>query len=336
MTNLRFYNYGDDWVGMEAEPSNDREATLQAEPAEASSKNEKQAEQQHNNEKAVEPPKYEPPSYDDEADDPPVTLPPEKERPGPPPPPGSFPEEPPHHPPPHHHPHHHGPPGCGSGRGRGAHFHHGGPFGGRGGHGFGQHPFSAGPGRCGRGEPPPGAFPFRGWGGPRGRWRDPAFWGQFRGGPGEEGFNMDAIANFLKETFGVDLSGSRGRSRSRGDPDADYVPPVDVFDTPKAFVIHVSLAGAKKEDLGVTWNAEDSSVHVAGVIHRPGDEELLKTIGMDERDVGAFARNVRLGDRTHPAAIDSDAITARMEDGVLIVEVPKSQDFVKSKKVEVE
>ena len=334
MTNLRFYNYGDDWVGMEAEPSDDREATLQPEQAESSRKDEKQAEQQLS-EKAAEPPKYEPPSYQDDAEDPPVSLPAEKERPGPPPPPGSFPEEPPHGPPPHHHHHHHGPLGCG--RGRGGQFHRGGPFGGRGGPGFGPHPFFGGPGRCGRGGPPPGGFPFRGWGGPRGRrWRDPAFWAQFRGGPGEEqSFNMDVIAKFLKESFGIDLGGG-DRGRGRNDPDADYVPPVDVFDSPAAFVIHVSLAGAKKEDLGVTWNAEESSLHVAGVIHRPGDEALLKTIAMDERDVGAFERNVRLGDRTHPAAIDADNITARMEDGVLIVEVPKAQGFVKSKKVEVE
>ena len=146
---------------------------------------------------------------------------------------------------------------------------------------------------------------------------------------------MEAIANFLRETFGIDINGGRGRGS--GDAEGDYSPPVDVFETTTDFVIHVSLAGAKKEDLGVTWNPEDSTVQIAGVIHRPGDEDFLKTIAMDERNIGPFARQVRLGDRAHPASVDADAITARMEDGVLMVNVPKvEKEPVEAKKVNVQ
>ncbi|KAL2356911.1 HSP20-like chaperone [Cryomyces antarcticus] len=117
----------------------------------------------------------------------------------------------------------------------------------------------------------------------------------------------------------------------------DFVPAVDVFDTESAFVVHVSLAGAKKEDVGVNWDDEKNELIVAGVIHRPGDEDFLKTLALDERRIGAFERKVTLGSRAKPAQIDVDAITAKMEDGVLRVEVPKQdKDYVEIRKVDIE
>jgi HSP20 family protein len=97
------------------------------------------------------------------------------------------------------------------------------------------------------------------------------------------------------------------------------------------------LPGAKKEDVGVNWDAEKSELSVAGVIYRPGDEELLKTLAMDERKVGPFERKIRLGTRANPAHVDADGITAKLEDGVLRVEVRKEDEgFVEIKKVDIE
>lgn len=121
------------------------------------------------------------------------------------------------------------------------------------------------------------------------------------------------------------------------DKSEDFQPEADVFDTPEAFVVHVSLPGAKKEDVGVNWDAEKSELGVAGVVYRPGDEEFLKTLAMDERKVGAFERKVRLGSRANPAQVDVDGISARMEDGVLRIEVPKLDGgYVEIKKVDIE
>jgi HSP20 family protein len=116
----------------------------------------------------------------------------------------------------------------------------------------------------------------------------------------------------------------------------DFTPDVDVFDGPESFVVDVSLSGAKKEDIGVSWNSEKSELEIAGVLHRRGDEEFLQTLAMNERKVGAFQRTVRLGSRANPASIDSDAITAKMEDGVLRIDVPKlDAGYVEIKKVDV-
>lgn len=122
-----------------------------------------------------------------------------------------------------------------------------------------------------------------------------------------------------------------------GNGDENFSPEIDIFDTAESYVVHVSLPGAKKDDVGVNWDAEKSELSIAGVVHRPGDEDLLKTLAMNERKVGAFERKVRLGSRANPAPVDVEGITAKMEDGVLRVEVPKMESgFVEIKKVDIE
>ena len=116
----------------------------------------------------------------------------------------------------------------------------------------------------------------------------------------------------------------------------DFTPPADIFDTPDAYVVHLSLPGAKKEDVGVNWDADKSELNVAGVIYRPGDEEFLKTLALDERKVGVFDRKVKLGSKENPANVDADGIGAKMEDGVLLITIPKTEEFVDVKKVDIE
>jgi HSP20 family protein len=117
----------------------------------------------------------------------------------------------------------------------------------------------------------------------------------------------------------------------------DYTPDADIFDTDSTYVVHVSLPGAKKEDVGVNWDAEKSELSIAGVIYRPGDEDFLKTLALNERKVGAFERKIRLGTRANPANVDADGMTAKLEDGVLRVEVPKlDSGYVEIRKVDIE
>lgn len=117
----------------------------------------------------------------------------------------------------------------------------------------------------------------------------------------------------------------------------DFQPPVDVFSTPSAYHIHVSLPGAKKEDVGLNYDADKSELSIAGVIYRPGDEEFLKTLSMSERKVGVFDRKVRLGNERHPAEVDVDGITAKLEDGILRIELPRiEKEYVNVKKVDIE
>jgi len=143
--------------------------------------------------------------------------------------------------------------------------------------------------------------------------------------------------NFLSGLFDVPTP-TNNETNTNENETHDFAPEADVFDTPSSFVIHVSLPGAKKEDVGVNWDPENSEISVAGVIYRPGDEEFLKTLAMDERKVGPFERKIRLGTKANPAKIDDEGISAKMEDGVLRIEVPKlgTEDFVEVRKVDIE
>merc|ERR1712137_317470 len=123
--------------------------------------------------------------------------------------------------------------------------------------------------------------------------------------------------------MGTDTHPSNATNTTKANESEDHIPDADIFDTESAYVVHISLPGAKKEDVGVNWDADKSELSIAGVIYRPGDEELLKMLALDERKVGAFERKIRLGSRANPAQVDMDGITARMEDGVLRVTVPK-------------
>ena len=137
--------------------------------------------------------------------------------------------------------------------------------------------------------------------------------------------------------FQSQLFGGEESSKESKDKSEDFKPEVDVFDTEDRFVVHVSLPGAKKEDVAVSWDAEKSELVLGGVVYRPGDEDFLKTLALDERKVGAFERKVRLGSRANPAQVDVDAITAKMEDGVLRIDVPKlDSGYVEIKKVDIE
>lgn len=153
---------------------------------------------------------------------------------------------------------------------------------------------------------------------------------------------MGKLAEFVSQFVPEDVlshivpKDAPATSKDANNGGKDFTPPADIFDTPDAYVVHISLPGAKKEDVGVNWDADKSELNVAGVIYRPGDEEFLKTLALDERKVGVFDRKVKLGSKANPANVDADGIGAKMEDGVLLVTIPKTEEFVEVKKVDIE
>lgn len=215
-----------------------------------------------------------------------------------------------------------------------------------------QHPCQGGRnwqrGRCGgggrgfrHGGPHCGGGGRGAWGGYGSHPRGP--WGGMGGGMGGMGgFNISPFVEFLDSQLNGALNNNNATTTGDNEDDSssvpkDFQPPVDVFSTPLAYHIHVSLPGAKKEDVGLNYNADKSELSIAGVIYRPGDEEFLKTLSMGERKIGVFDRKVRLGNERHPAEIDVDGITAKLEDGVLRIELPRlEKDYVDVKKVDIE
>ena len=133
-----------------------------------------------------------------------------------------------------------------------------------------------------------------------------------------------------------------------------FRPPVDVFSTGSGWVLHLALPGARKEDVDVNWNADGGVLTVAGVVHRPGDEEFLSGLVSGERKVGYFRREVRLPppalgqqqqggqqkkekqQQQQKEEINGEGITARMEDGLLVVNVPVvEREWTEVRKVDI-
>lgn len=205
--------------------------------------------------------------------------------------------------------------GRGRGRGRGGPFGFGGPL------PFGGPPFG--------GPPPPPPFDFDGL-------MDYCF--------------SDPFVQRLREQIQriTDLAQQQGTAEGgeRAEDSNSFTPPVDVFDTTNNWTIHVAVPGAKKEDVGVNWDAGKSTLTVSGVVHRPGDEEFLRSMISGERRVGLFERKIKLPpvhqeegkeeEEESKDEVDGDHITAKMEDGILVVIVPKvEKEWTEIKKVDI-
>jgi len=174
-----------------------------------------------------------------------------------------------------------------------------------------------------------GFGPHGGPGGPGG----PAWWRAFAGHP---------LAQGLREYFGNN-NNNGAAAAAAGDDVESFTPPVDTFHSARGWVVHVAVPGAKKEDVGVHWDAEKSLLAVSGVVYRPGDEAFLSGLVGGERKVGLFRREIKLPPPGAEQAVsskdevDADGITARMEDGILIVEVPVvEREWTEVRKVDIQ
>lgn len=150
---------------------------------------------------------------------------------------------------------------------------------------------------------------------------------------------LGGLFDHLRE-FVEQVSSSTDTDSSSESPDA-FTPPLDLFETDAEYVLHLALPGAKKEDVGVDWDAEKGQLRAAGVVHRPGDEEFLKGLRTSERKVGMFERIVKLppgGEDKKKEEIDGEAIVAKMEDGVLVIRVPKveKEEWTEIRKIDIE
>lgn len=200
--------------------------------------------------------------------------------------------------------------------------------------------------------PPPdysahGGQPFPPWGGffgmrggcGRGRGR--------RGGPhrwGGRHADQQGWQTYLNEAM---RSFQEGLAPNTNADEDTFSPPVDVFSTGSGWVLHVALPGAKKEDVRVSWDADKGVLTIGGLVYRPGSEEFLAGMVSGERRVGMFEREVKLPPRDAEGVtgekekqskdeIDADGITAKMEDGILVVNVPVvEKEWTEIRKVDI-
>lgn len=113
--------------------------------------------------------------------------------------------------------------------------------------------------------------------------------------------------------------------RLRGDR---WQPDVDVFETEKAIVVRVDLAGVRSGDLRVT--VDGSMLRISGV-RVSGETCEVKRLHQMEIASGPFERRVRV-----PVAFDRDQVTAHLSDGFLTVSLAKRSPVRRTVKVDSE
>lgn len=116
--------------------------------------------------------------------------------------------------------------------------------------------------------------------------------------------------------------------RRRGDPFAElfggladrfrgdgWLPATDVFETEKAVVVRLEVAGVRSDDLKVTVDGD--VLRVSGVRRPPVDADLQRLHQM-EIAFGPFERSLRIS-----IPFDRNGVVARIEEGFLTITLPR-------------
>jgi HSP20 family protein len=94
--------------------------------------------------------------------------------------------------------------------------------------------------------------------------------------------------------------------------------PLDVSETQDEFVVHASLPGIKPDDVQITVHGDTLTIRGES---RADEEKAGQTWHVRERRHGTFQRSVTLN-----APVDSDRASARFENGVLTLVLPKAEE----------
>lgn len=96
-----------------------------------------------------------------------------------------------------------------------------------------------------------------------------------------------------------------------------FTPHVDACETSNGYEIEVALPGVKKEDISIDF--QEGRLTITGE-RRFERKEENKRYQMLETQYGSFTRSFQLPDNVKP-----ENIKAEMEDGILMVTVPKDE-----------
>lgn len=108
---------------------------------------------------------------------------------------------------------------------------------------------------------------------------------------------------------------------------SDWAPAVDIKEDDKAFVLHADVPGVDPKDIEVSM--EKGTLTIRGE-RRAGSDEDKAGYKRIERVRGTFYRRFAL-----PDSADPEKITARGENGVLVVTIPKAEK-VQPRRISVE
>lgn len=111
-------------------------------------------------------------------------------------------------------------------------------------------------------------------------------------------------------------------------PAADYqVPAVDVVENEENFVVYADMPGVSKENISVS--VEKGVLRIAGKYEKQAAQGE-STVRKSERLLRSYQRDFTLND-----TIDTDAIDASYDNGVLVVTLPKQAEQVNARQISI-
>jgi|WetSurMetagenome_2_1015567.scaffolds.fasta_scaffold44379_2 HSP20 family protein len=130
---------------------------------------------------------------------------------------------------------------------------------------------------------------------------------------------QDEMGMFLGDFFGVDKRGEETRF-------VRWAPRVDILEQDGGYELVADLPGLKKEDIKI--EIENNMLTLKGE-KKLEEEKKDKSYRLSERYYGEFVRTFAL-----PENVDRDGIVAEFKDGVLTLEIPKTEK-AKPRQIEV-
>lgn len=105
-------------------------------------------------------------------------------------------------------------------------------------------------------------------------------------------------------------------------------PPVDVYETEKAYVVEAEVAGYKQEEISLSVDKHVLTISAAPLKKADAGEEKKeeRKYLIKEMDRPSFSRSFTL-----PEDVNEEAIEAETKDGILSVTMPKMEKVQKGK-----
>ncbi|CAG8723431.1 16592_t:CDS:2 [Acaulospora morrowiae] len=131
---------------------------------------------------------------------------------------------------------------------------------------------------------------------------------------------FESSVNNLFDNFFRDLNVPRrsGRSNARDNRLSKYwAPPLDVHETEKEYIVNAELPGVNKENINV--DVRENALVISGET-KQNQEYNEGNTHIQERRYGSFHRAISL-----PSNAKSDEISAKFEQGILEVKIPKGE-----------
>lgn len=102
-----------------------------------------------------------------------------------------------------------------------------------------------------------------------------------------------------------------------------WMPPIDLTETEKEFILRIEVPGVPRENLDVHLEGDVLTLtgHREKKIHEANENMLW-----EERETGKFLRTIRL-----PKAVEANKVEAVYNEGILTVRLPKTELTVKNK-----